>query len=359
MNEQSATGRSRDHVRCWLLALLAVIIVLIVGAGAWLYILFRPVPVSRENVSFDVRSGDTLDQVAQQLQASGLIRSAWAFRLYAHFSGGGHDLQAGHYLFRKGLSISEILSALEHGSVVSNNVTVTIPEGFTVQQIAERLAADGVCSVSAFLQTEQHDQFTEPFLQQIGKSPQIKYRLEGYLFPDTYDFDRGEPAHDVIDTMLQDFAQHVNDQVMREIQAEGTTLPVVITEASMVEREAKVPSERPIIASVIDNRLKANMPLQIDATIEYILGHQNIVTDRDLQVQDPYNTYLHTGLPPGPIANPGMASIEAVLHPAHTNYYYYVAKNDGSGEHYFAQSYSQQLHNEALSQENLQKYGTQ
>ncbi|MCL6625664.1 MAG: endolytic transglycosylase MltG [Alicyclobacillus shizuokensis] len=129
----------------------------------------------------------------------------------------------------------------------------------------------------------------------------------------------------------------------------------VVTEASLIEKEAKVDAERPLIASVINNRLhhRPPMKLQIDATIEYILGHRDVVTVEDTHVDNPYNTYLHPGLPPGPIASPGLASIRAVLHPAHTDYLYYVAKNDGSGEHYFAATYAQQLRNEARSQHNL------
>ena len=126
----------------------------------------------------------------------------------------------------------------------------------------------------------------------------------------------------------------------------------------MVEKEAKVAFERPIIASVINNRLQHQPPmkLQIDATVLYVIGHRNIVTDADLKAQSPYNTYLNYGLPPGPIANPGMASIMAVIHPAKTKYLYYVVKNDGTGEDYFATTYAQQRHNIALSQANLKKY---
>ena len=123
-----------------------------------------------------------------------------------------------------------------------------------------------------------------------------------------------------------------------------------------MEKEGKGNQERPIIASVIQNRLHRHMKLQIDATLEYILGRKDVLTVKDTEVNDPYNTYLYPGLPPGPIASPGMASILAVIHPAHTPYLYYVAKNDGTGEHYFATTYAEQLHNEALSQENLKTH---
>jgi UPF0755 protein len=294
-------------------------------------------------------------QIATAMENRQLIRSAFAFELYARFSGHTGNLLAGHYALARGMSVSEILSILEGGKTEVDVIKVTIPEGFTVIQIAERLSEYGVCSQSEFLSEVQTGSFSEPFLALIHENKNVKYRLEGYLFPDTYNFDKQEAAHDIINEMLLDFQSRVGGSVLKTATKEGKSLTEVITEASLIEKEARVDKERPIIASVINNRLaaKPSMRLQLDATIEYILGHQNIVTDADLRVNNPYNTYLYPGLPPGPIANPGLLSIEAVLHPSLTDYYYYVVKNNGSGEHYFATTFAMQLHNEQLSQHNL------
>lgn len=336
-------------------ALLAVCI----GLFVLLRLRFLMMPVSADAtatpVGFDVSSGENVSQVATALHERKLIRSAFAFKLYSRYLTHAQPLLAGHYALTRGMSISEILDVLEHGRVAVDVVKVTIPEGFTVTQIAERLSADGVCSKTDFLAAVQKGSFSEPFLSDVKENKNVKYRFEGYLFPDTYDFDKHESAYDIVNEMLLDFQNRVGGSLLHNALKEGKSLGEVITEASLIEKEAKVESERPIIASVINNRLSSNPPmkLQLDATIEYILGHQNIVTDADLRVNNPYNTYLYPGLPPGPIANPGLLSIEAVLNPAHTSYYYYVVKNNGSGEHYFSKTFSQQLRNEQLSQENL------
>lgn len=355
-SHSSEPPKRRRRLRVLFLALAFVLLAgLVMGIIA---IQSLRAPAKGNVVEIDVARGDSVRVIAELLQKKGLIRNAFAFRVYYYLAAHHTTLLAGQYRIQMGLSISEILDQLAAGRIISNAITVTIPEGYTVKQMAARLSAEGVCSATAFLESTQHDDFTEPFLKSVlPAGPSVKYRLEGYLFPDTYTFRQGETAHDVVNEMLMNFQKHIDGQVVSDMAQQHLTLAQVITEASLIEKEAKVEQERPIIASVIDNRLKIHMALQIDATLQYILGHQNIVTTADAKVKDPYNTYLYPGLPPGPIASPGMASIEAVLHPKTTNYLYYVVKNDGSGESYFARTYAEQLHNEQLSQENLQKYG--
>ena len=337
---------------------LVILVVMVLGVLAviadWADREYQP-PGAGRAIDLVVTTGETVSDVGRQLQSQGLIRNALVFRVYWRLRENGQPIQAGHYQLVQGTGIPDIAAMLATGKVINTAVTVIIPEGFTVVQIADRLASSGVCTKSEFLYEVQKGTFSEPFLAGWKPGKDVKYRLEGYLFPDTYDFDRGENAHAVVADMLNDFQRHIQP-LLGDIGQSGQSLTAVITEASLIEREAKVEVERPIIASVIDNRLKVSMKLEIDATIEYILGHRDVVTYQDLQVKDPYNTYLHNGLPPGPIASPGIASIDAVLHPAHTHYLYYVTKNDGSGEHYFAVTYQQQLHNEGLSQQNLKSH---
>ena len=354
--ERGRRPGTRRGVRNVIALLLLAVILLAGGATYYTYREFTPPQSTGRLVNVDIVKGESSSELAQELQRLGLIRNAWVFRMYVRLRPGGGRFLAGHYQVRQGTGIPELVSMFADGDVVSNAVSVTIPPGFTVLQIADRLAALNICSKSAFLKEVQSGTFDAPFLAKLPHNPAIKYRLEGYLFPDTYQFIRGESAHTVVQEMLNDFAEHVNGSVLQQMQKAGLTLPQAITEASLVEKEAKVNQERPIIASVIQNRLHRHMKLQIDATLEYILGHKDVLTVKDTEVNDPYNTYLYPGLPPGPIASPGMASILAVIHPAHTPYLYYVAKNDGTGEHYFATTYAEQLHNEALSQENLKTH---
>jgi UPF0755 protein len=353
--ENKQRGRRRWYHS--VLALIMAVGLVAASVVAWMALALRPVSKQTGSVRFTIRPGESVDTIAQDLFKAGLIRNATALRLYLSVTHQGAMLRAGTYRLAYGEPVSSLVQALTKGGA-AEAVQVTIPEGFTVEQIADRLAAEGVCSRSAFIHAVQYDRFNESFLRQLPHDPRIKYRLEGYLFPDTYDFEKGESAHAVVDEMLADFQQRVADPLASTIRSSGQTLPQVVTEASLIEKEARVSSERPLVASVIDNRLhhKPPMKLQIDATLEYILGHRDVITVKDTRVDNPYNTYQHYGLPPGPIANPGLPSIEAVLHPAHTDYLYYVVKNDGSGEHYFSSTYAQQLKNEAKSRHNLQTH---
>lgn len=355
MSNQPSSARRRA---AWIgLAAVALVVVVVASVGVWFREALRPVGLGASEKRFEVKAGDTVAAVAERLKAMGLIRSSAAFMWYARLRG-DKAILAGTYELSASESTPEIYRQMTSGETVPNVVNVTIPPGYDMVDIAARLAQDGVCGQAAFLKAAQADDYHQAFLKQLAGRRDVRYRLEGYLFPDTYQFYRNENPVDVVNEMLNDFAARVltpaNEAAMR---ADKLTLNEVVTEASLVENEAEVASERPLIASVIDNRLKLGMPLQIDATVDYAIGHHlTVVTDADiLDARNRYNTYLYGGLPPGPICSPSLASIEAVLHPAHTKYLYYVAKGNGTGEHYFAETYSQQLHNEALREENLKR----
>ncbi|MBF8378220.1 endolytic transglycosylase MltG [Alicyclobacillus mali] len=360
MSNQPASARRRAR---WIIVVaLALVVVVALVFGAWFRAGLRPVSSAKAPLErFEVKAGDTVATVAERLKAMRLIRSATAFELYGRLRGGGPIL-AGTYALSADESAPQIYRQMTAGEIVPDVVNVTIPPGYDIVDIAARLAQDGVCSEAAFLKAVQAGDYHQAFLKQLAGRRDVRYRLEGYLFPDTYQFYRNENPVDVVNEMLNDFAARVltpaNEAALR---ADKLTLNEAITEASLIENEAEVASERPIIASVIDNRLKLNMRLQIDATVDYAIGrHLTVVTDADIMdARNPYNTYLYGGLPPGPICSPSLASIEAVLHPAHTKYLYYVAKGNGTGEHYFAETYSQQLHNEMLREENLKKRSEQ
>ncbi|MBX6395763.1 MAG: endolytic transglycosylase MltG [Alicyclobacillaceae bacterium] len=327
--------------------LASLLTALFLGLAAGVYGWFRPTPAGQP-VAVTIHPGASVSEIASQLQEAGLIRHASAFEMYVWVTQLAPQLKAGRYSLVPGTSISTIAAMIAEGKVSPELVRVTIPEGFTAEQIGDLLESRGICSKSDFLREVDGGQFNVPLLPSIPKDTPVKHRLEGYLFPDTYLWEKATPAHEVVEEMIQNLVRHIPSAWVETAAERGQSWHSVMTIASMVEREAKVPSERPEIAGVIYNRLREQppMPLQIDATVQYVVGQKPALTYEDLRVTSPYNTYIHIGLPPGPIANPGLDAIRAAVFPAQHSYYYYVAKGDGSGEHYFARTYAEHLQNE-------------
>lgn len=277
----------------------------------------------------------TAGQIAHILARDNLIRSQWAFRFYSRLTGKDASLKAGTYSLSPTQSVPEIIEMLSSGRTLM--VTVTIPEGFTLTQIADLLEGLHLIDRHAFFKVVAEGKFPYSFLEGIPPSPR---RLEGFLFPDTYRVPRDAGEEQLVGMMLARFQKEMTSLNLEERARKlGLSVREAVTIASLIEREAKLDSERRIISGVIHNRLRRNMPLQVDATVIYAMGRQpnhGVVTYQDLTVDSPYNTYLHTGLPPGPIASPGRASLLAAVSPASTPYLYYVARPDGS--HAFART---------------------
>lgn len=269
----------------------------------------------------------TAGQVGNILKQKDVIKSPLAFRFYARYRGLDGKIKAGEYRIPNSLSTPRVLNELVDGRLAVQ--TVTIPEGFTTEQVAELLVEKGLVNRDRFFSVLAGDSFPYSFLDQL---PSGNTRLEGYLFPDTYQFTRGSGEKAIIDRMLGRFEKEIEELNYAGKAAQlGLTLHQAVTIASMIEREAKADQERPVISGVIFNRLKYSMPLQIDATVQYALhDHREKIYYHDLEVDSPYNTYRVTGLPPGPIALPGRASLLAAVNPAITDYLYYVVKPDGT-----------------------------
>jgi len=268
--------------------------------------------------------GSGAGEVGRILEEAGIVRRGSHFVYLARLRGVTRRLHGGEYRLSPGMSLPEVVERIARGEVVLH--TVTIPEGFTAEQIVQALAAKGLGDPGRLqaLVREGATAFPHPFLREIPGGS-----LEGYLFPDTYQLPRFLDERLVLTAFLDRFGAAVIPTWRRE--ARGRSLHEIVTVAAMVEREARLASERPLIAGVIYNRLRRGWRLEVDATVLYALGrHKPVVTYDDLRVDSPYNTYLHAGLPPGPIANPGLAAIEAALRPARTDYLYYVARPDGS-----------------------------
>ncbi len=309
-------------MRRWIFTLLVVVAA--VGIAAALTAALRPVdPSGRPRIVF-VPAGASSAEIGRRLEEAGVIRRASDFVVAVRLRGLTRSLQEGEYNLSPAMGLLQIVDRIARGEVVL--YPVTIPEGFTARQILDELVRAGLGNRDALLalMSTGAKTFDYEFLRALrGMS------LEGYLFPDTYRIPRHLDERAVIALFLGRFSDIVLPR-WRE-GGGGRSLHEIITIASMVEREAKVSAERPLIAGVIRNRLARGWKLEVDATVLYALGrHKSVVSFADLQVNSPYNTYLHPGLPPGPIANPGLASIEAALHPAATEYLYYVARADGS-----------------------------
>lgn len=304
----------------------------VIGFG---YYLVRPAKKGGADLLFLVREGTTFNEVAGELERKQIITSKGLFWLWAKLTGYSRNIKAGEYRLNSGIPPLKILDILSKGMTITHSVT--IPEGFTRNQISELLEKKALVDKDEFLRLTgdsdiaRHYDISEP-------------DLEGYLYPDTYQFGRGLPTMAVIDAMLKRFREMVAPFRERAEQL-GMSMEEVVILASIVEKETGLAEERPVIASVFLNRLKKKMRLESDPTVIYGLKDFNgNLTKNDLAKPTPYNTYVFRGLPPGPIANPGREAIKAVLYPAKTSYLYFVSKNDGS--HCFSKTLLE--HNEAV-----------
>jgi len=321
-----------------------MIIVLLLGSMgflSWWSWATQPYSPTGKNEKITIAQGTTAAQLAEELQQRHLIRSAWAFRYLARAQQSDFKLYVGDYQLAPTMPPSEMIKRLIVGSIALDTIRLTIPEGYTTGQIIELLVQKGIGRKEEFTKVVTDDEFPYPFLKD---APKGIHRLEGYLFPNTYDIAVKTTPHAVMDLLLQQFSKELTPEVLKQLDNMKLSVPQWVTLGSMVEKEAVKESDRPLIASVIMNRLKINQPLQIDATIQFLLdAPKPKLFNKDLQIPSPYNTYLNVGLPLGPIANPGHASLQAALYPAQTDFLYYVAKKDGY--HAFAKTFAEHSNN--------------
>ncbi|BAU27059.1 UPF0755 protein [Aneurinibacillus soli] len=328
--------------------ILLLFAVLVGGMGYYVYSGLQPVEENKgQKKIIEIPPSSSTTEIGQILENEKVIKNGRIFSLYLKFGEKSPVLKAGKYQLTVGDTIEQIAARMEKGEFYKDDHVVTIPEGFTIEQIATRLEEKKIVSKAAFLKEVNQGVFTQEILKGIPQSDKrIKYRLEGYLFPDTYEFKKGSTAHDVINKMLDQTEEVWNTEWNAKFQQHHLTRHQAITLASIVEREVRVDEERPIVAGVYFNRLAKQMPLQSDATVQYLFGKQKErVTFADLKQVSPYNTYKVKGLPPGPIASPGKKSLEAVANAQKNEYLFYVTKKDGSGGHYFAKTYEEHLKN--------------
>ena len=292
-------------------------------------------------VTVEIPEGATVDAIADILQQSGLIESKTAFKLRVKLSGKGTSLSYGTYTLNDGMSVRDMISYLSDGGN-HNTVSLVVPEGFSAENIADRVENLGLCSKNDFLRAlnSQYDFEFEKYIPQ----GEYKYKLQGFLFPDTYSFVPGTEATALVRAMLANF----DNKYAESFGGYDEGVFETIVKASLIEKEARLAAERPTIAGVIENRLAIDMPLQIDAAIVYAVSEGTYdmtgVSYSHLEVDSPYNIYVNRGLPPGPICNPGMSAIKAAARPQNHRYLYYhtdTDKNDGS--HIFTETYDEHL----------------
>lgn len=282
-------------------------------------------PTSQEGYGrVTIPQGAAFRVAADSLHAEGFVSSPWLFRVYARLSGRDRQIRAGTYVLQHGLSWNALVNSLRKGQGIERRVT--IPEGWSLAQIVPELATElGVPEDSVRAAVRD-----TALLHELGLATPT---LEGYLFPDTYIFSYGTQARTAVRELVRHFQEVWQPQWNDRLRELGLSRNDVVTLASIIEKEARLAEERPVISAVYHNRLRVGMPLQADPTVQYALGeHHERVLYRDLEVDSPYNTYRHNGLPPGPIASPGKASIEAALFPASVPYLYFVADSDGHHE---------------------------
>jgi uncharacterized YceG family protein len=320
----------RGGVRVGRLAAVALVALVVVGAAWFANSLFQPFNGGDGSgeVRLAIPEGASLGEIADLLEREGVVSSSSFFQLRARLTGRSGDLKPGRYTLGRDMSFAAVLDELERG-LPPDVVQVTIPEGRSRREVAplvKRLDGNYVRA------TRRH-----PALDPRDYRAQGARSLEGFLFPATYELKKGQPVRRLVGQQLAAFEQNFESVDLAYARRRNLTPYDVLIIASLIEREAAVPKERPIIASVIYNRLRTDLRLDIDATVRFVTGNwTEPLRVSELQNPSPYNTRVHAGLPPGPIGNPGLASIKAAARPAKTNYLFYVAAVCGNGKHKFA-----------------------
>ena len=299
--------------------------------------------LNQEDRDIDVviENGMGVSQIAQLLSDKGIVTHPGAFKAYVGLRAKGVPLQAGEYVLNSNMSYDQIIAVLRAGDVVRDEVRLTFYEGMTMREIARQLEENNVCDADEFIDYVESADFEYEFCQLIPENELRFRRMEGYLFPDTYDFYQGETVASVAKKFLRNFSNRVYSELYDEIRDAGMTLDEAVTLASIIQKEASNEQEMATVSSVFHNRMEntaAGLPmLQSDVTINYVEDDIKVYQTRTTQeIYDAYNTYVCRGLPAGPICSPGLAAIKAAIHPAETNYYFFVT--DVNGVYYYGRT---------------------
>jgi UPF0755 protein len=332
-------------VLIWFLAIVFILVV----AGVFFfsyafYQMYAPIGNgSGGEKIFEITTGEGVKEIADRLKAENLIKSDYWFEVYVWLERSESKFQAGKYFLSPDLSAAKIADTISGGMIIDENVWVTIPEGFTLKQIEARLVAAGLDG--AGLAKEKISSFQSQY-SFLADAPASAF-LEGFLFPDTYKFQKDVSRRELIQKMLDNFDEKITEKVRVDIKSQDKSIFSIITVASIVEKEVKTPDERKIASGIFWQRLSDNYPFESDATLSYLLDDKNDRhTIEETKIDSPYNTYKYAGLPPGPINNPGLEAIEAAAYPTKTDYYFFLTES-GTGKAVFAKTLQEQIANKA------------
>ncbi|HWK24365.1 MAG TPA: endolytic transglycosylase MltG [Ureibacillus sp.] len=337
-----------------IVTLVILLIVVIVGVSGYFYVksALKPIdPDATNEIAVEIPMGSGISTISSILEENGVIKNARIFKYYTKFKNES-SFQAGNYIMTQSMTLDEIIESLKTGKVYHEPLfSLTVPEGLTLEQISNIVAKHTEYTSEQFMELVTSKEFVQKMMETYPDlitndvlNSNIRYALEGYLYPSTYAFYEEDPSlEEIITNMISltnDIVKEYNDFLVEK----QMTPHQLLTFASLLEEEATAQTDRETIASVFYNRIEAKMPLQTDPTVLYALGsHKDRVLYEDLEVDNPYNTYVVQGLPPGPIANAGKVSIEAVLNPTDTDYLYFLA--DTEGNNHFAKTYEEHLKN--------------
>ena len=336
------------------LVILIILIAIIVSLLFGFLNLDRPLDSSdTAEVTIVIPDGVGTSDIANILEENNLIDSAFKFKILSKVKGYDGEFKSGEYSLNKSMKPSEIAAVIIKG--VSNQESFTIPEGFSIYKIGKMLEEKGICTMSEFESELESGNFDYSFLP---KAIDGKDKYEGYLYPDTYNIAKNSTAHDVIKACLDNYQDKYDKDIKKLVDKSGKSLKEIMTVASIVEREAVKSDERPLVAGVIYNRLKKDMKLQMCSTVQYILKEDKpVLSIADTEITSDYNTYINEGLPPGPICNPGMASIKAAANPEKTKYIYFVVSSKLDGSMEYSSDYDEFLKEKEKYYDALEKSG--
>ena len=341
MQEKGKVKRRRSHALLTIIVVMVLIAASVMLAG-YLYVTNRianKTTATPKNISFDVAKGSSTKVIASSLEEAGILNDAEDFLLYLRFAEGNEMFLAGDYQLKTNMSYQELAQALSTRPK-EETVRFTIPEGFKVEQVAKKLSEEKLIDQEVFLELCRKADFDYDFLE---KKEFVAYPLEGFLFPDTYEIYTKATEKEIIEKMLANFAEKI-EPFRQEISKQDKSIYEIMIMASIVEREAKVKTDRKPIAGVFYNRLEIDMRLESCATVQFLFDEPKVrLLYSDLEIDSPYNCYLNKGLPPGPIASPGVDAIEAAVYPEENDYIFFLAKGDGS--HVFSKTLAE--HNAA------------
>ena len=347
MKTENAVNNKKSKLPI-VLTVLLIVVLLLGGALFYVYSKLNDDNLSpageEKTIVFNVYDGETITEIAQELEKSGIIDSARHFIYLCSARNRGSEFKYGSYELSNRMTFEQLCSKLEEGSVSNDSIKFTITEGMWLSEIAQLVEKKGICTADEFKKECNSRDYPFDFVKEI---PERENLLEGYLYPQTYIVEQGTSAHELINTMLSYFDENVGEDIKTAAKAKGITLDDAVIIASVIEGEVSAPEERELVSSVIYNRLENNMKLQMDTTVLYALGEKKQLTLDDLNSPLPHNTYYVDGLPVGPVGNPGIESIKAAVDPADTNYLYYVLEPGNTKKHSFSETYEEHLENES------------